>query len=94
MKFYRKIRQKLLSEGKTSKYFRYAIGEILLVMIGILLALQVNNWNDRRIEAKREQTILKNLHAEFNDNLTELQRIYHGSEGRPDQSQGIIDDNH
>ncbi len=80
IKFFRKIRQNLLSEGKTGKYFKYAIGEILLVMIGILLALQVNNWNDSRLETKREQTILKNLHTEFNDNLTELQRIYDGSE--------------
>lgn len=45
IKFFRHIRQKLISEGKTRKYFQYAIGEILLVMIGILLAIQVNNWN-------------------------------------------------
>ena len=48
LKFFRKIRQNLLSEGKTGKYFKYAIGEIALVMIGILLALQVNNWNENR----------------------------------------------
>lgn len=48
LKFFRKIRQNLLSEGKTTKYFKYAIGEIALVMIGILLALQVNNWNENR----------------------------------------------
>ena len=46
IKFFRKIRLKLLNEGKTSRYFKYAIGEIALVMIGILLALQVNNWNE------------------------------------------------
>lgn len=80
IKFFRKIRQNLLSEGKTGKYLKYAIGEILLVMIGILLALQVNNWNDNILEAKREQAILKNLRTEFSDNLTELQRIYDGSE--------------
>jgi hypothetical protein len=80
IKFFRKIRQNLLSEGKTGKYFKYAIGEILLVMIGILLALQVNNWNNSRIEANREQTILRNLRSDFNDNLTELNRIYEGTE--------------
>ncbi len=80
LKFFRKIRHKLLSENQTGKYFRYAVGEIFLVMIGILLALQVNNWNDIRLETKREQTILKNLRTEINDNLTELQRIYNGSE--------------
>lgn len=45
IKFYRKIRQNLLSEGKTGKYFKYAIGEIILVVIGILIALSINNWN-------------------------------------------------
>jgi len=48
IKFFRNIRQKLLSEGKTTNYIKYAIGEIVLVMIGILLALQVNNWNENR----------------------------------------------
>lgn len=48
IKFFRRIRQKLLSENRLSKYIFYAIGEIILVMIGILLALQVNNWNERR----------------------------------------------
>ena len=43
IKFFRNIRQQLLGEGKTGKYLKYALGEILLVMIGILLALQVNN---------------------------------------------------
>lgn len=48
IKLFRKIRQNLLSEGKTGKYLKYAIGEIILVVIGILIALQVNNWNEQR----------------------------------------------
>ena len=48
IKFFRKIRQQLLSEGKIGKYFKYAIGEIVLVVIGILIALQINNWNEER----------------------------------------------
>mgnify|MGYP000005817841 CR=1 FL=1 len=48
IKFFRKIRQNLLSEGKTGKYFKYAVGEIILVVIGILIALQINNWNEQR----------------------------------------------
>ncbi len=46
IKFFRNIRKTLLTEGKTSKYFKYAIGEIVLVVIGILIALQINNWNE------------------------------------------------
>jgi hypothetical protein len=49
IKFFRQICQNLLNEGKTSRYFKYAIGEIILVVIGILLALQINNWNENRI---------------------------------------------
>ncbi len=80
IKFFRNIRKNLLSEGKTSKYFKYAIGEIILVMIGILLALQVNNWNNRRLETTKEQTILKNLRSDFNANITEFNRIYSATE--------------
>ena len=48
LKLFRRIRYNLLEQNKTGKYFKYAIGEILLVMVGILLALQVNNWNEVR----------------------------------------------
>ena len=48
MKVFRNLRKTIMREGKTGKYLKYAIGEILLVMIGILLALQVNNWNEKR----------------------------------------------
>jgi len=48
IKFFRKIRQDLLSKGKTGKYFKYAIGEIVLVVIGILIALQINNLNEQK----------------------------------------------
>jgi hypothetical protein len=66
IKFFRKIRQNLLTEGKTSKYFKYAIGEIVLVVIGILIALQINNWNENRKQNTEEIAILKNLY----ENLT------------------------
>ena len=48
IKFFRKIRHNLINEGKTTKYLKYAIGEIVLVVIGILIALQINNWNEQR----------------------------------------------
>ena len=61
LKFFRKIRQRLLTENKFRKYLIYAIGEILLVMIGILLAFQVNSWNDQRKINLLEIAILKEL---------------------------------
>jgi len=72
IKFFRKIRQNLLSEGKTGKYLKYAIGEIVLVVIGILIALSINNWNEERKEHLQEQELLTQLLSEFKSNLEQL----------------------
>jgi hypothetical protein len=61
MKLFRKIRQTLINEGNLKRYLLYAIGEILLVMIGISLAFQVNNWNDRRIKQASEVRYYENI---------------------------------
>lgn len=61
IKIFRRIRQNLLTENKFSKYLIYAIGEILLVVIGILIALQINNWNEEQKIEKEEIGILNNL---------------------------------
>jgi len=61
IKFFRKIRQNLLMENKTGKYFKYAIGEIILVVIGILIALQINNWNQNRLNEDLESLYYKRL---------------------------------
>jgi len=61
LKFFRHIRQNQIMENKTGKYFKYAIGEIILVVIGILIALQINNWNQNRIERNKENLILTEL---------------------------------
>lgn len=65
LKFYRKIRQNLLTENKFSKYLIYAIGEIVLVVIGILIAIQVNNLNSLRLAKMEEQRIVNDLSGEF-----------------------------
>ena len=65
IKFFRKIRQNLLSEGKTGKYLKYAIGEILLVVIGILIALQINNTNELRKQREEEAIILSGIEKDF-----------------------------
>lgn len=63
---FRKIRKQLADENRFMKYSRYAIGEILLVVIGILIALQINNWNTERIGRKLEQKYLKGLVEDIN----------------------------
>lgn len=72
IKFFRSIRKTLLNEGRTSKYFKYAIGEIILVVIGILIALQINNWNENRKERMQETVLLEQLLSDFNSNLEQL----------------------
>jgi hypothetical protein len=74
IKFFRHIRKQLLGEGNTGRYLKYAIGEIVLVMIGILLALQVNNWNNDRSNKRQELHILQQLKGEFEVNLFELEQ--------------------
>ena len=65
IKFFRHIRKSLLMENKRSKYFTYAIGEIMLVVVGILIALQINNWNQQ----KNNQQKLKQFLVEFKEEL-------------------------
>lgn len=76
IKFFRKIRKSLISEGKTSKYFKYAIGEIVLVVIGILIALQINTWSNNRELKKEELQVMKSLHQEFSENLIKFDKAY------------------
>ena len=71
--FLRKIRQKLLSQNKISGYLLYALGEITLVVIGILIALQVNNWNLERNDQIAEQKALQDLKEEFEDQAKRLE---------------------
>jgi len=72
---YRKIRKQLADDNKPIKYLRYAFGEIILVVIGILIALQINSWNQDRIAKKEEKQILKNLHNEFQQNERILNEV-------------------
>ena len=82
IKFFRKIRQNLLSEGKTGKYLKYAIGEIVLVMIGILLALQVNEWNNEQNRKKVEGVIIEQLKSDLKESQVGLEEIKENLERR------------
>lgn len=70
--FFRKIRKRLLSDGKAGRYLKYAFGEIILVVIGILIALSINNWNENRKERVQEALILQQLLSDFKSNLEQL----------------------
>ncbi|MDC6391119.1 DUF6090 family protein [Maribacter sp. PR1] len=69
IKFFRSIRQKMLTENKFSKYLLYAIGEIVLVVIGILIALQINNWNEARKQNTIVNTYLKGMVLDLNNDI-------------------------
>ena len=79
IKFFGKIRQKLLSENKFGKYLTYAIGEIILVVFGILIALQINNWNTSQINKSESKEFNQRLLNEFVGNLdlanTKIEKI-------------------
>lgn len=70
IKFFRKIRQRLLSENKIGRYLIYAIGEILIVIIGILIAIQINNWNGLRKEEQVRKIYLNQLLVDFKTDKT------------------------
>jgi hypothetical protein len=79
IKFFRKIRQRLLAENKFTKYLLYAFGEIVLVVIGILIALQINNSNEAKKERAREISYLRNLKADLHKEVENNERFatYH-----------------
>ena len=73
IKFFRKIRENLLMENKTGKYFKYAIGEIVLVVIGILIALQINNWNEHQKNINKGHEILADIRGNLKFNTIQFQ---------------------
>ena len=76
IKFFRKIRERLLSEGKTGKYFKYAIGEIVLVVIGILIALQVSNWNTSRLDQNLERDYISRIIEDLKEEEAIVTAVY------------------
>jgi hypothetical protein len=75
IKFFRKIRQNLLSVGNTGKYLTYAIGEIILVVIGILIALSINNWNESRKQSISENEFITSVKNDLKQDKAFIQLI-------------------
>lgn len=91
LKFFSRIRRKLLDEGNLKRYLIYAIGEILLVMGGILLALQVNNWNENNKNREAEYKALLDLKYEFENNIERLEFICKSKENTEIKLRTIIE---
>ncbi len=91
IKFFRHIRQKLVEQGKTANYLKYAIGEILLVVIGILIALQINNWNQERIDHKNEMKLLKELKNDLDITISDLDNTINDVKQRIDSTIVILE---
>jgi len=91
IKFFRKIRQGLLTENKFSKYLLYAIGEIILVVIGILIALQINTWNESRKDRMLEKKQLENLADNLKQNEALMEYRIRFINYFRDEGQHIID---
>ena len=72
---FRNLRRKMADDNKPARYARYAIGEILLVVIGILIAIQINTWNNERMEKRKEHSVLIGLQETFSNNLENLNNI-------------------
>ncbi len=72
IKFFRKVRQKMLTENRFSKYLLYAIGEIILVVIGILIALQLNNWNETRKSEDQIKAVLQQIYTVIDQDIERL----------------------
>lgn len=89
LKFFRKIRKSLIDSGNSRRYLLYAVGEIALVVIGILIALQINNWNEQRKEHHFEKDLFRELSASLTRDIDDLEFNYQFHQGAL-KSQDII----
>jgi len=88
---FRRIRQKLIDSGSITKYLLYAVGEILLVVVGILIALQVNNWNEERKDLTKEQEYLERLLIEVQNNVSNMEEQSQGYLYKARYNQSVVD---
>ena len=89
--FFRKIRKKMADDNRPLKYMRYAVGEIVLVVIGILIALQINTWNEERKENKIEASYLKEMLEDYQTNLSRSEKVTKQYESMIPTLKGLIE---
>ena len=90
IKFFGKIRRNLISEGKTGKYLKYALGEIILVVIGILIALSINNWNQERQQKKVLNNIYATIKSDLQQDIKNIDKIVNSSQSIEKEYLAII----
>ncbi len=90
IKFFRQIRKRLISDNKVSKYAIYAIGEIVLVVIGILIALWINNWNEGKRDARIETAFLENFRNDLKADIQNLSEKIASNSERINNTDSII----
>ncbi len=91
IKFFRHIRQNLIMKNQTGKYFKYAIGEIILVVIGILIALQINNRNEARKERIQGKAYIAEIYNDLKSDLTSLNEVLERLETNKKTSRQILE---
>lgn len=91
IKLFRYFRKSMIRDNRTSKYLLYATGEIILVVIGILIALQINNWNQSQKEKKIEANYLKNITADLKEQLASIEVQMDFERGYYEATSRIID---
>ena len=91
IKFFRKIRQNLLSENKFSKYLIYAIGEIILVVIGILIALSINNWNEDRKKGILGEEYVSEIYRDVKKDISRIDGILDQLEANKITSRRVLE---
>lgn len=90
LRFFRKMRKALIPENRFGRYFFYAVGEIFLVVIGILIALQVNNWNEQRKDRIQERNFLVRLEAEVSSDIENISNSIHANKSRMQRARFLM----
>jgi hypothetical protein len=91
LRIFSSIRKSLLAENKSIKYLKYALGEFILVVLGILVALQINNWNENRKLQQDRRELIENLKADFSVNLSRIEEELEEAEGNLERLTELLD---
>jgi len=91
IKFFRKIRYDLMEKNKKGKYLKYAIGEIVLVVVGILIALQINNWNEKKNNQTQAKEHLETIKLNLKDDIIQAENLLLETETTLEYSNDFLD---